>query len=152
MIDGTYADYSTLGRMPYRLTVASDLVHDGDHFTRYQLTAETADFFGRAVLWAYDYQHRKLAEVLHDFPSSVPASVEFAFSSCGLRFETADGCGHCSVWATLRAEDPWGTSERFEQASICIGFEPAALDSFCADLKRFEWGCANEAILEGRAP
>jgi hypothetical protein len=140
--------------MPYRLTIAGDLAQEADDLTRYQFRAETPDFYASTLAWGGGSEHNRLADALRDFPSSVPGFIDFKFGhgGCALRFETVDGFGHCCVWATLAAEYPSGASARFQQASICIYFEPAALDGFRADLRRFERGRLNEAVLEGHAP
>jgi hypothetical protein len=74
----------TLGRMRYRLTVAGDLGHDGDHLTRYQFTAESAGFYGSTLVWGDGSEHNNLADALRHFPSSVPSSVDFEFGGAGI--------------------------------------------------------------------
>ena len=133
---------STLDRMRYRLTIAGSFGHPYE--TRYQLTAESADFYGSTWVWGNESESAELAKVLRNFPSSIPSSVDFIFGGagigrCALRFQTVNGTGHCCVWAILEAEYPLVGAER-EQASICIGFEPAALDRFSAELEGSKGG------------
>lgn len=137
--------------MQHHLTIVGDLGYVEDE-TRYHLTAQAPGFYGTASVWGQGHEHKCLADALVGFPSTVPSSVEFSFGRCALRFETADGSGRCCVWATVEAEYPSGGSKQFQRASICIWFEPAALDAFCADLRRFETGQENIAVLEGRVP
>jgi len=136
--------------MRYRLTITGDLGPDPD-LTRYELTAQADGFYGTTQVWGQGSEHNDLADVLSGFPSTVPSSIDFQFGRCTLRFQTSDGSGHCCVWASVEAEHP-GPSGQFQHASVCIGFEPAALDAFRADLMRFQRGRTNEAVLEGHAP
>lgn len=137
------------------LTVRSDLEHDGDGLVRYYIRAESPDFRGTAVAWGDDSACAELGKLLAGFPKTPHASVEFTFGSpktgrCSLSFESLDRTGRCCVWAEIESTYEARDTDRFETASICVHFLPAAVDEFCTQLQRFKRGRQNEAALVGR--
>jgi len=142
--------------MNSRLTVRSDLQHDGDGIVRYHIRADSPDFRGSTSAWGNDSDCADLAKLLAGFPKSLSSSVEFTFGTprtgrCLLRFEPADRTGKCCVWAEVESTYAAAGTERFETSSVCVHFLPAALDEFCTQLLRFKSGRDNEATLVGRA-
>lgn len=138
--------------MKDKLTICSDLDHDGDGVVRYRISAENVEFRGSTLAWGNDIDAEKLGGMLKGFPKATPSSIEFSFGSpktgqCRLEFKTIDNRGNCGVWVSLEAAHASGGTERFQSALICVQFMPANLDEFCKQLVRFKRGRDNEATL-----
>ena len=139
--------------MKDRLTISSDLGHDGDGLVRYRIRAENADFRGSTLAWGSEIDAEKLADVLTGFPTTTPSSLEYQFGDsksgeCRLLFQTLDHVGHCCVWATISEPYSFVVAGKFQSVLVCLTFTPASLDDFCAELRRFESGKDNEASLK----
>ena len=138
--------------MDSQFSIASDLEHDGDGLVRYQIHAANAKFSGTTLTWGSADDVEVLALALKGFPKSLPTHEEVTFGShrsgqCRLRFQTYDGLGHCSLWIEIEAEYPRRGSDKFQTASIYLETTPAQVDDFCLQLRRFERGLKNEAVL-----
>jgi hypothetical protein len=138
--------------MKDKLTISSELEHDGDGIVRFRIRAENADFRGSTLAWGNAIDAGNLGELLKGFPKGTPASLEYAFGSpktgqCQLRFQTIDSVGNCCVWATIESAYTSAGTERFQSAFVCVRFLPANLDEFCTQLTRFKRGRDNEAVL-----
>ena len=138
--------------MDSHFSIASDLEHDGDGLVRYQIHAANPKFSGSTLAWGSADDVQVLALALRGFPKSLPAHEEVTFGSdrtgqCRLRFQTYDGLGHCSLWIEIEAEYPPRGSDKFQTASIYLGIIPAQVDDFCLQLRRFQRGQKNEAVL-----
>lgn len=141
--------------MKDRLTIGSQLEHDGDGIVRYRIRAENADFRGSTLAWGNSIDAENLGDLLKGFPKTTPSSLEYAFGSpktglCQLEFQTIDSVGHCCVWVAIEAACSSTGTEEFQSAVVCVRFLPANLDEFCTQLIRFKRGRDNEAVL-GRA-
>jgi hypothetical protein len=138
--------------MDSHFSIASDLEHDGDGLVRYQIHAVNPKFTGSTLAWGSADDVQVLALALSGFPKSVPAHEEVTFGShrtgqCRLKFQTYDGLGHCSLWIEIEAEYPPQGSDKVQTASIYLEITPAHVDDFCLQLRRFERGQKNEAVL-----
>jgi hypothetical protein len=142
--------------MAAHLAISSLLEHDGDGVVTYRVEAQSRDFRGAAYVWGNDTDAHELAGLLRAFPQSPTSRVEFVFGTEGtgmasLRFEVAGLRGQCRVWVTISSEYSAGGSDEQESASVCIPFLPAAIDTFCRQLRLFKLRQPNHAELSGNA-
>lgn len=143
--------------MQSTLILESSLDHDGDGLVRYWLTIENDDFRGSTSAWGYEDNHLKFAEALEGFPVTSSSSLSYKFGSDGtgtflLEFACLDNLGHLGVWATLESTYPVGRSGRHEHASLFHRTDPACIDQFVAEIRRFVAGSPNRAQLSGSGP
>ena len=136
------------------LVISSSLNHDGDQFVRFGFRVQNARFSGTTLTWGYADEVVSLADALIGFPKTGTDSVRFQFGSsrtgtCLLEFLRIDRTGHTAVWVTLEGLESCGPSGRFEQVSLFLKVEPAAIDRFAAALRGFRPGMDNEATLPG---
>lgn len=114
-------------------------------------------FTARILSWGGDREHLEFAAALDGFPSSTDSELRYSFGSpgigsCELYFHCLDHGGGVGVWAKFESEERAGSGEQYEQASLFIRCEPAAIDAFVAELRRFGAGSANRAELFGLGP
>ena len=137
--------------------IEADLWHDGDGLVRYAFEMRTANFSGRALAWGNETDHLEFAAALAGFPHTSKAELRYSFGTpgtgtCQLHFHCLDGLGHVGLWCALESEYPSGRSEQYEQASLFMQCDPASIDTFVAELRRFAAGTANRAALSGLGP
>jgi hypothetical protein len=142
--------------MKDRLTISSDLDHDGDGVVRFRITAENVEFRGTTLAWGSEQTVGGLLSVLAGFPKTSSDRVEFSFGTprtgvARLEFQTVDRLGHCLVWVDLKAAYASTGQDGFQQSLVCVEFVPASLDEFANQLRRFKRGRNNEAVLTKRA-
>jgi len=143
--------------MTNSLTIFSSLEHDGDELIRFRICAQSKNFSASTLTWGYASQLSELAACLAGFPTagSDPIFFQFGSSETGtakLEFVTIDGSGHCGLWVTVEAPYSVSRKQGFEQASIFLPVEPAAIDLFVSALRTFSSGATHEALLRGIAP
>jgi hypothetical protein len=142
--------------MKGKFIIWGDLEHDGDGLVRLHFEAQSENFRGITSAWANEEEVFALASSLNSFPLSTPAEVRYEFGTprsgqCGLRFTTVDNLGHCAAWIQLTSEKMSSTSSEVESSVVRVQFTAAAMDKFCAELKRFRTGIRNEATLSEHA-
>jgi len=139
------------------LGVESFLEHDGDGIVRYRLTIQNDCFRATTQAWGNDDDHLRFAEALTGFPATSASTLTHSLGSdgsgtCTLEFFCLDNLGHVGLWTTIVSDYPMGPSKRHEQACAFLRCDPAAIDRFVSDLRRFTAGSPNCAELQGSGP
>jgi hypothetical protein len=120
------------------------LWHDID-VLELRVTAENAEFRGTADVYVGIDALLETANILAGFPKNHLDKREIVFGAAGkkfaggavrLEFYCKDMAGHAAFRATI--EGDYGDQEVAENATVCIDFDPAALDEFLIELKKIE--------------
>lgn len=120
------------------------LWHDND-VIEVRVTVENAGFRGTADVYVGTDGLLEAAATLRGFPINGRDTREVVFGTEGkkfaggaarLRFYCSDLVGHTEFRATI--EGDYGKQEVAESATICVDFEPAALDVFLIELQQIE--------------
>jgi len=120
------------------------LWHDTDAL-ELRVTAENAEFRGTADVYVGTDALLAAATTLAGFPKNNLDEREVVFGAAGrkfaggavrLEFYCRDMAGHAAFRATIEADH--GDEEVAENATICVDFDPAALDEFLVELKKIE--------------
>src|SRR5450756_2389436 len=120
------------------------LWHDTD-VIEVQVTAGNARFWGTADVYIGTDGLIDAAATLAGFPSDNRDKREVYFGAIGkksaggavrLEFYCSDLAGHAAFRAMI--EGDYGEQEVAESATVCVNFEPAALDAFIVELRQVE--------------
>jgi len=120
------------------------LWHDND-VIEVRVTVENARFRGTADTYVGTDGLFEAAATLAGFPANGGDKREVTFGAEGkgfaggavrLQFYRSDLAGHAQFRAKI--EGDYGNQEVAESATICVDFEPAALDGFLAELQQVE--------------
>ena len=120
------------------------LWHDSD-VIEVRVTAENARYRGTADVYVGTDGLIEAAATLEGFPKDRRDKREVIFGAVGkqfaggavrLEFYCSDLAGHAAFCAMI--EGDYGQREVTESATVCVEFEPAALDKFVVELKRVE--------------
>ncbi|MBB5065939.1 hypothetical protein [Granulicella mallensis] len=120
------------------------LWHDSD-VIEVRVTAENAKFRGTADVYVGTDGLLEAAAALVGFPKNGldkrevtfgAAGKEFAGGSVHLEFYCKDMAGHAAFRASI--EGDYGVQEVAESATVCVDFDPAALDAFLVELQQVE--------------
>ena len=120
------------------------LYHDGD-VIEVRVTAENAGFRGTADVYVGTDGLLEAAATLAGFPKDNLDKREVIFGASGknfaggsvrLEFYCKDKAGHAAFRATIEAD--YGEREVAESATVCVDFDPAALDKFLIELQQVE--------------
>lgn len=127
---------------------------DGDGLSRYMVAASNDSFSGAALVWAYSENFQELGFALDGFPQATSDKVCKQLGSPGvglveLEFSCIDGSGHAVAWIRLESEYPVETSNRYENMSMCVQVEAAAVDSFVKELHSLALHRLEKATLCG---
>jgi hypothetical protein len=120
------------------------LWHDIDAL-ELRVTAENTEFRGTADLYVGTDALLEAATTLAGFPKNHLDQREVVFGAAGkkfaggavrLEFYCKDMAGHAAFRATI--EGDYRDQEVAENATVCVDFDPAALDEFLVELKKVE--------------
>jgi hypothetical protein len=120
------------------------LWHDSD-VIKIRVTAENAKFRGTADVYVGTDGLLETAAALAGFPKNGldkravafgAAGKEFAGGSVRLEFYCKDMAGHAAFRASI--EGDYGVQEMAERATVCVDFDPSALDAFLVELQQVE--------------
>jgi hypothetical protein len=120
------------------------LWHDIDA-SKLRVTAENAEFRGTADVYVGTDALLEATTTLAGFPKNHPDKRGVAFGAAGkkfaggavrLEFYSKDMAGHAAFRATI--EGDYGDREVAENATVCVDFDPAALDEFLLEFKKIE--------------
>jgi hypothetical protein len=120
------------------------LWHDTD-VLELRVAAENAEFRGTADVYVGTDGLIEAAATLKGFPANNLDRREIAFGAPGresaggfvrLEFYCKDMARHAALRATI--EGDYGEQEVPESATICVDFDPAALDEFLVELQQVE--------------
>ncbi len=118
--------------------------HDSD-VIEVRVTAENARFRSTANVYVGTDGLLKAAATLAGFPKHSRDKREVTFGAVGkelaggavgLEFYCSDLAGHAAFRAMI--EGDYGTHDVAESATVCVDFEPAALDAFLIELQQVE--------------
>jgi hypothetical protein len=116
--------------------------HDGD-VIELRVVVENAGFRGTADVYVGTDELTNAATALAGFPIDSGDKREVLLGAEGkqsaggavcLQFYCSDSVGHAAFRA--RIEGDYGRMEVAESATVCVEFEPAALDEFIVQLQR----------------
>lgn len=120
------------------------LWHDND-VIEVRITAENATFRGTADVYVGIEGLLEAAATLAGFPMNAQDKREVIFGAMGrkfaggavrLEFYCSDLAGHTTFRAMI--EGDYGEQEVAQSATVCVDFEPAALDAFLVELQQVE--------------
>ena len=130
------------------------LWHDND-VIEVRVTVENARFRGTADTYVGTDGLLEAAATLEGFPTNRGDKRDVIFGAEGkgfaggavrLHFYCSDLAGHAQFRATI--EGDYGNQELAESATICVDFEPAALDGFLEELQQVEREHRGSASLQ----
>jgi hypothetical protein len=130
------------------------LWHDND-VIEVRVTVENTRFRGTADTYVGTNGLLETTAALAGFPADQGDKREVIFGAEGkgfaggavrLQFYCSDLAGHAQFRATI--EGDYGNQEVAECATICVDFEPAALDGFLEELQQVEREHRGSASLQ----
>jgi len=138
------------------------LYHDFD-LIEVHIVAQNNRFRGSADVYEGTGELLEAAALLSGFPKSPQDTRDLTFGAFGpqfaggavrLEFFCKDLAGHPVIRATIETDSRRISTigneldEAAERATICLNFDPAALDRFLLQLQKIEEEHAGSAILE----